>query len=137
MARTRSPAHPDALDSLHLQRTTRREMRVTISAANLYSKAFTMRHRLLFLLALGIIPTVLFAKTAAWQPAPGHAILPICPNAAPGSQPNSPAEIDTTRTRLRYASHRAPSHRLAPTSRNLAPHHPGSDTLHFLKIVSR
>jgi acetyl esterase/lipase len=54
-----------------------------------------MCKRLLLLAAVGICSS-LFAQEPAWQPAPGHTILPMWPHGAPGALPNLGPEIDTT-----------------------------------------
>jgi acetyl esterase/lipase len=54
-----------------------------------------VRWRLLFLAAV-VISGNLFAQKPAWQPAPGHITIPLWPHGAPGAQPNSGPEIDTT-----------------------------------------
>jgi acetyl esterase/lipase len=53
------------------------------------------RHRL-FLVAVAVISTTLFAQKPAWQPAPGHTTIPLWPQGAPGPRPNSDPEIDIT-----------------------------------------
>ena len=55
-----------------------------------------MRQTLLLLAAVAAISITLFAQKPAWQPAPGHATLPVWPHAAPGAPPNPAPEIDTT-----------------------------------------
>ena len=37
------------------------------------------------------------AQNPAWQPAPGHVTLPLWPSGAPGTLPNPPAEINTSK----------------------------------------
>jgi acetyl esterase/lipase len=55
-----------------------------------------MRISLLILAALAGGCASLLAQKPAWQPAPGHLILPLWPKGAPGASPNPPAEMDMT-----------------------------------------
>jgi acetyl esterase/lipase len=50
----------------------------------------------LVLAGVAALSTTLYAQKPAWQPAPGHLTLPLWPGTAPGAQPNSPPEVDTT-----------------------------------------
>jgi acetyl esterase/lipase len=54
-----------------------------------------MRSLLYFVTVLQF-SAVLFAQQPAWQPAPGHLTMDLWPHGAPGAQPNSAAEVDTT-----------------------------------------
>jgi len=54
-----------------------------------------MRKGLLCLVVIGL-SIHLFAQKPAWQPAPGHLVLPVWPHGAPGVQPNPAPEIDAT-----------------------------------------
>ena len=44
--------------------------------------------------------SVSFAQQPAWQPAPGHAQIPIWPNGAPRAAANLPVEVDTTTEKM-------------------------------------
>jgi acetyl esterase/lipase len=58
-----------------------------------------VRHCMLLLIAVAAISPDALAQNPAWQPAPGHAQVPIWPSAAPGAQPAPGPEIDTTTTK--------------------------------------
>ena len=49
-----------------------------------------------FLTAVVLLSTTLFAQKTAWQPAAGHLTMDLWPHGAPGAQPGSAAEVDTT-----------------------------------------
>jgi acetyl esterase/lipase len=51
---------------------------------------------LLTIAGLVTLSASLFAQQSAWQPAPGHLTLNLWPHAAPGTQPSSAPEVDTT-----------------------------------------
>ena len=55
-----------------------------------------MAKRLLLLAAIAVSSAVLAAQQPAWPPAPTHLTMTIWPGAAPGSQPNPPAETQRT-----------------------------------------
>jgi acetyl esterase/lipase len=55
-----------------------------------------MPRRLLTLVFVFPLSACLFAQQPAWQPAPGRLTLNLWPHAAPGAQPNSAPEVDTT-----------------------------------------
>jgi acetyl esterase/lipase len=55
-----------------------------------------VRQYLLLLFAVAFSSSSLLAQKPAWEPAPGHPILPLWPQGAPGAHPNPGPEVDTT-----------------------------------------
>jgi acetyl esterase/lipase len=53
-------------------------------------------HKLVFLIALAVFTSVVWAQSPAWQPAPGHLTIELWPHRAPGAQTTSAAEVDVT-----------------------------------------
>jgi len=71
--------------------------RITISACKTSELSTRRRvrihqYRILFFVVTAAISVNLLAQQAAWQPEHGHLTLPLWPGAAPGTQPNPPAE---------------------------------------------
>jgi acetyl esterase/lipase len=62
-----------------------------------------MRNYLLLLAAVAMCAR-LCAQNPAWSPAPGHTSLPLWPHGAPGAQPYSGPEIDTTTAKDRLVA---------------------------------
>jgi len=54
-----------------------------------------MRKYLVLFVVVGV-SLGLSAQQPAWQPAPGHITLPLWPKGAPGAQPSSAPDVDTT-----------------------------------------
>lgn len=55
-----------------------------------------MPNPLVSLAAVIVLSCSLSAQKATWQPVPGHVTLGLWPQGAPGAQPNSASEADTT-----------------------------------------
>jgi acetyl esterase/lipase len=55
-----------------------------------------MPNPLVSLAGVIVLSCSLSAQKAAWQPVPGHVTLGLWPQGAPGAQPNSASEADTT-----------------------------------------
>jgi acetyl esterase/lipase len=63
---------------------------------DLKGKVTIMRTCLLVFAAIVGTSTGLIAQSSAWPPTPDHLTLPLWPNGAPGAQPSTGPEMDTT-----------------------------------------
>jgi len=69
--------------------------------AAIQTKASSMTKCLPFVSIALLLSATSFAQQPAWQPPPGNVTLNLWPHGAPGAQPNSPPEVNTTTTKDR------------------------------------
>jgi len=72
--------------------------------AAIQTKASSMTKCLSFVSIALLLSATSFAQQPAWQPAPGNVTLNLWPHGAPGAQPNSPPEVNTTSAKDRMVA---------------------------------